>query len=634
MSETDHDYVYLATSRDAKHIEITVCNSQGQPSYEAQYGSWRQQLTDLKAPKNGRPFLSTFTPNAFNARVIQDTWAGRIKYEDQLTELTLVKCLMNGEARKTTSKIHAEWAIDRIVPDSNIEIHEDFPLKDYQRVPVVASRMLPGYGLFMEQGTGKTPVAISRICTDARELRNSGETRMLRVLIICPKNLRLNWQYEIDKFSTVSHRHSVLRGGPAQRVKALAQSLRQETDEHFTATIVSYGLAVQAWDRVISHVPWDIVIVDEAHAFKAPKTDRAAVMFKVRDCTSRRLALTGTPVTNTALDLWALLEFLEPGCTGHATFESFKKMYGVFSKSRDGKRDVLEYVQNMPAIKRLLAEMTFIVRKDEVLKDLPVKQYDVYEVELSKKQEEAYRSIASKLYIEIENDLENAENEGARAMVMNNALVKLMKLAQITSGFLIFSEERDEFGEVTAAREVVEYDDNPKLDALIELLKTAGPLDKTIVWSCWRKSIDMISSRLAAEGIDFVTFYGGTSEDDRRIAVERYNGDPRCRVFLGNPEAGGAGLTLLGYMPGVNDADGTNTTWTIYYDQSYKPVLRWQSEDRPHRVGTRVVQRITDLCVPGTIDEDIRARVLDKKKNAMDVQDLRAILSSIARSIE
>jgi len=109
--------------------------------------------------------------------------------------------------------------------------------------------------------------------------------------------------------------------------------------------------------------------------------------------------------------------------------------------------------------------------------------------------------------------------------------------------------------------------------------------------------------------------------------------DPDCSVFIGNPAAGGVGLNLLGYdyrqQSNREDARLTNCNHEVYYSQNWSLTARAQSEDRAHRTGTRKSVRITDLCIPGSIDEEIRVAVMGKIKTANKIQDVRHILEKI-----
>lgn len=117
----------------------------------------------------------------------------------------------------------------------------------------------------------------------------------------------------------------------------------------------------------------------------------------------------------------------------------------------------------------------------------------------------------------------------------------------------------------------------------------------------------------------------------RERAVWAFNNDPTCTVFIGNPSAGGTAINLWGYNPERPEMT-TNCDRVIYYSQNWSMPVRSQSEDRCHRIGTRKSVRYTDLVVAGTIDEEIRARVLGKKMRAIEMQDLREVLERVLRA--
>lgn len=614
----------------------TPDNPSGIASHDGQNGPWRTMLTNGKFMSKFSHQATVCTANDTNASVIFERWGHALSFQDDLAEAIFLKFLVTAKVRSRVTEIHADWKLNQTLPPeaAKLKLHDKLPLKPYQQVGAICSTMLPGYALLMEQGTGKTPVVVTRVCHDALKLRASGETRMHRTIITCPKNVRANWANEFKRFSTCPGKVTVMRRGHIGRIRELSQAMYQKDNEYYSVIIISFGLLVNAWDTLLQHIDWDLGVVDELHGIKWHQTDRTEYCWKLRDKCKARMGLTGTPVVNSALDLFSQLEFLEKGLSGYGSFKDFREKYGVFAKTAEG-RDVMTHVQNMPALKRRLSEVAFIVRKDEVLKDLPPKAYDILEVELTAKQQNDYDSLASQYILEIEKDLEEA-GDAKYEMVVNNALVKLMKLAQITSGFLNVPEERDEDGNVIQEATQVHYKPNPKLNLLIEVLKEhalQNSTEKVLIWTCYKYDVGIICDALAREGMNYVRFEGATSDKDRADAEKRFNSDPNCRWFVGNAAAGGVGLNLIGYnwWDSPDKHLATNTAWEIYYSVSHKPVDRWQSEDRGHRTGTRTTIRITDLVAPCTIDEDIRVKITDKKKHALDVQDLREIMSNIIK---
>jgi len=644
---------------------------------------------------------------------------------------------------------------DGEVPTHTLEMHPRFPLAPYQQVGLVNACGTEGFALFMEQGTGKTPVVIARVCNEARQLRTGalnatelnrneaqlraqldanlqhakqeieqeaeyalkrkreklergakrkalnwpveytgiaaharaaadravheaemwlakrlqeidremrdielahadlvwaridlaqreildehdanvarlrakragGEDRLYRCIIVTPNNVRMNWVHEFERFKTCQGRAVVVRGNDLQRVKLLVDAFKRRPGDEFVAIIMSYDTLVASWAQVkILH--WDLAVLDESHYIKTPTAKRTKTAMQLRDRATARMCLTGTPITNHPLDLFSQFEFLGEGWSGFRSWKAFRSFYGVYQTTSAGYEKLVD-CQNMPFMQARLARQSFAVKKVDALPDLPEKVYDVVEVEMTPPQAECYKTMATELVVELEEYIDGAENAQLAA---NHVLTKLLRLAQITSGHAVIPGEYDDEGEEVTPRRVIQFDNNPKIAALLELLQSHPENEKALVWGCWVEDIKAISRALTDAGIKHVTFYGATSDSERERAEWTYNNDPTCRVFIGNPAAGGTGLNLLGYPPGNGEAHTTNTAHEIYFSQNWSPTARSQSEDRGHRRGTRVHVRITDLCVPGTIDEDIRTRVLEKRMNADRITDVRAILKSL-----
>lgn len=589
----------------------------------------------------------------------------RIDFLDDETKLMYNYILANGGVQDENAETYAcfkvrqsiqaqikDWPVHmkyrttayidpRLPRGDEFELSEEFPLAHYQQVALKNSmrKGTPGYGLFMEQGTGKTPIIIAQTCNEAKALAEQanelGEGQMLKVIIVAPKNVRLNWMNEFMKFATQPGKVTVLRGGPVKRAQQIIDAVKLEDDCKYSVVVCSYETLQLSW-KFLRMIEWDLAVLDESHYIKSPRAKRTKGAMRLRDRSKKRMVLTGTPVTNTILDLYTQLEFIGKGMSGFQSWRAFKEFYGVYKVSKSGQRLLVD-IQNLPFMQERLARLSFIVYKSEVLKDLPPMVYDVIEADMSPEQWDVYKQVATQLAAEVE----GLGDEDNKSLTINNVLTKFLRLAQITAGHIKWDAVVDpDSGDVLRPAVVDRFDPCPKLETLIETIKAKRDVDptlKTIVWSCWVQDIKTIQARLKLEGIDAVTYYGGTSEDDRKIAEERFNGDPACTVFIGNPAAGGTGLNLLGYdhrqisdIPGAYD---TNCDEEVYYSQNWSPTARSQSEARCHRRGTRVQIRVRDLCVPGTIDEQIRARVTLKRKVALQIADIKEILNTVLTGI-
>jgi hypothetical protein len=760
----DSDRISLSLSDDGKkfHAEIFALKDgvQGYASWEAR-GRWVTRVPERKelmSHINGCAWQ--FAATDFTALIINAVWSrDRISFESSEAELTYDCLLANFVVQAGTARAMAEYkhgngpAAPFTLSDSS-----ELPLNGYQQIAAMSAYKKEGYGFFMEQGTGKTPPVVNRICNEARALRtavpdevvkqaqdvisiaqkqadekgrelltaaetrckarekellagvedrakhrkvelnfegiavdlmreaqlailrsqknytddlagahvdieqfkqqvmqtarddimiargaimhqaerraaalkavattdDSKPKRMYRALIVAPRNVRINWRNEICRFAFTPGKVVVLRGGALERTKLLIEAFAPDDECEWTIVIASYESIMRTWDS-FQMIEWDLCVLDESQFIKSPTTKRTKQILELRDLCKQRMCLTGTPIANTLFDIYTQFEFMGEGYSGFQSFKAFKTYYGQWTKY-DNQNKLSGY-QNVPLLQERLARLTFMITKAEALPDLPKQTWDIWEVEMSDEQTDLYKQVRDKLVAEIEADLQREHN---RQLVVTNVLTKLLRLSQITSGFISWDPIHGDDGEILQPKSIDRLDPNPKLDALVELLQGKEPDQKTIIWACWVQDIKSIKARLDLEGIDNVVFYGDTSDDARIEAERRFNADPNCRVFIGNAAAGGVGLNLVGFdwwepQPKLT----TNTDHTIYFSQNWSMIHRGQSEGRPHRMTTRVPQRYTDLCVPGTIDEEIRTRVLNKKMTALAIQDIRVILTRV-----
>lgn len=566
----------------------------------------------------------------FTAIITNAVWpVDRLTFEDD-AKLLYDYLLMRFLKQTINSRTKAAYKLRGEVPDMPEDFidHPDRPLFSFQKVALVTSISEEGSNLWMEQGTGKTPIIIARICLEGHRIYQK-EKRMYRALVIVPKNMRMNWHNKFIDFATRPGKLTVLRGGQLTRVKLMVEAFKQDKESEYTVVICSYGAAMRSWEA-LRMIEWDLCTLDESHMIKSHNTKRWAKMRDLRELCKERSGLTGTPIANKLFDAWTQLEWLGEGLSGFTSRKAFKSYYGQFIKEGDGYERLVGY-QNLPILQERFSRLCFMITLDEAMPELPKKTYDVVEIEMTKFQRDCYVRLQDQLAIEIEQDLLSSES---KQLTANHILTKLLRLSQITAGYLKWDVQIDEDGE-THGGEIEELVPNPKIDMVVELLKNKGKNDKTIIWTNWVYAIKMLSKRLTQEGIKHVTYYGKTGDIDRQIAQDTYNQDPEVKVFVGNPAAGGLGLDLWGHMPdwvGTDKELDTNTTQEIYYSQNWSMIHRSQSEMRPVRIGTRVRVQVTDM-VAAPIDEEIALRVLGKKMAAMELQDVKEIMTRILKSV-
>lgn len=594
---------------------------------------WAKRVPERKEAGYGRWVLKA---TDFTVLVISHTWPrSRIKFKDGAE--TVYDFLLTRFMHQTlVAKKKALFKVKGIVPEApeGFVDHPNLPLLPYQLTMHHTAVNMEAVAYFAEQGTGKTPPAIHRIMHEAK-VYHKRTGKLYRAVVVCPKNVRSNWSNELERFATVPGKCVVLRGGKLTRIEQLIEVMTPDDKSEWAVVICSYETVRRSWNA-ISMIEWNLAIADESQYIKNPRAQRSKVMLKLRDRAAQRMVLTGTPYANNLGDLWCQLEFLGDGLSGFSKFEAFREYYHRYVKSngKGGKsfRHLVGF-KNLPLLHERLARLAFVISKKEALPDLPDRVYDIEEVEMAPKQRELYVKLQEQLAAEIEHDLKKGEAKGTSPTITaTHILTKLLRLSQITAGYAVADKEHDDDGELKDVDRMHFFEFNPKMDAVIEMLKNKKPTEKTIIWTCWVPIIKELAARCDAAGIKAVTYFGGTSDDARDKAVKDFNTDFDTKVFIGNPAAGGTGLNLPGYNPDWTDAEeqNTNADHVIFYACNWSMIHRSQAEGRNHgKDRNRVPVRITDLCIPGTIDEEIRHRVLGKQAAALEVQDLRKIMERL-----
>ena len=629
---------------------------------------WAEQTPGATRVKKKQEVLGDYwsmQPSIFSVLRISYTWPDdQVSFADDLTAATFANIYMRFVAGEVNARRIDQWHTDGLPVELPLETKDDLPPNSYQTVATMNGIGSNGFLFGMEQGTGKTYPSILVMANEAVRSHKKGD--YFRGLVVCPNNVRLNWCREIDKFSPVPIYPGIVAGDQSKRIAKLVDLFRsgKEDEGFFGSVAVASYAAAQEICLVLKHLKISVHVcaVDESHTIKNPSAAVTKEMLASRDLFSKRLCLTGTPIGNHLFDLWAQLEFLYPGCSGFTEFAAFKKYFSRPIPHNATTEEKLECLQNLPMLREILARNAFIVTKKVALPYLPEKLFDVISIPLSKQQKSAYDTLAEHLALSIKQDLEEAENSSASAdvtgeasdapvkgrnrnLVINNALTKSLKLTQITSGFIKWDAELHPVTlEEIKPSWNEEYKENPKVDWLIEEILASPKDEKFIVWCYQTFGQDIILRRLRERGIGVVRFNGSTPTDERTKIVDAFNDeilktnpnaynplDSPTKVFLGNPRAAGPGLNLLGYPIGRPDLSPVNACRVIRYSYNYSHIERAQSDDRTHRVGTRVPQRYTTLIGQGTIERKIHNILEAKADSALTTTDLRDILAELTR---
>ena len=426
-----------------------------------------------------------------------------------------------------------------------------------------------------DTGLGKTVQALSFL-----QFYND-TNHSLRAIVVCPTTLMFNWENEIKKF-TPDLTYLIHHGGDRTRDK-----------EAFAAAniiITTYG-TLRSDIKLLTEMQFDYVVLDESQAIKNPqsKVTRAAGLLIAKN----RLCLSGTPLQNNTFDIYAQMNFLNPGMLG--TVEYFRNEFAT-PIDKFGEQDRKDH------LKKLLYPFILRRTKEQVAKDLPDKTETILFCEMQDDQREIYEAYRN----EYRNKILGVINEQGIAKSQLTILQGLMKLRQICDSPAIMNEPEaypnhsiklEEIG-----REITENISN----------------HKALIFSQFLGMLALIKEKLKALEVPFEYFDGSTSATERERAINRFQSDDTCRVFLISLKAGGVGLNL------------TAADYVYIVDPWWNPAVEQQAIDRTHRIGqTKNIFAYRMIC-KDTIEDKILQ--LQEKKRSL-ARDLIADDSSFVKSL-
>ena len=492
--------------------------------------------------------------------LIEDTGMNRRKVIDLFPQVTFVS---TDVGPKATQPLHAR--------EMFTYVQKTAPYAHQMRA-LEAARRKRHFALFMEQGTGKTKVALDRL----GELY--GQNLIDAVLIVTKKGVHSQW---VNEQVPTHLGDQVPRIAEAWKGKRFGDAMFKKGIELRIATINIDALnAKTGYDQALAfctaHKGRLAIVVDESQVIKNYAAGRTKACMKLAPFAFTRMILTGTPIAKDLCDEWSQFNFLDADIIGVKYVTSFRNQYCIMGGFEN--RQVIG-VRNIEGFKKMVDPYSFRVTKEAEL-DLPPKVYANVVFEMSDIQKQHFKNMKTMFATKL---------DSGDVVAVKIAATCVLRLQQITCGMLPPAEEG---GEIT-------YLPNPRMDALKELLEQRE--GKAVIWARFNHDIETICHELGHEA---VAYYGKTSTEDRQKAVADFL-DPNSKVkyFVSNPSAGGTGLNLQG--------GGCRTV--VYYSNSFASLDRWQSEDRTHRIGTTQTVTYFDLICAGSPDRKILANLQAKK---------------------
>jgi len=525
--------------------------------------------------------------------------------------------------------------------------HYDHQLDALQKI-----KDLPFFALFMEQGTGKSKVAISHsyLLLERKEIDC--------VIVIAPDSVKDQWvneQYP-EHFTLKEWNGYVWEGAKTKKSKIEFENKLLDKEKFFICSINIEAFQsnnVHLYIKMILKERTPLVIIDESTRIKngrkrietskrkgAKRTNDILDLF---ENTKNKCILTGTPTPNSPFDLWSQFEFLQKNFFGIDYFP-FTHRHGILiqKRSREGRKfstvldqktfniaknklDKMEKLssldlevlsdetgikvkdlilirgmdryrayKNLQELREQIEPVTVFIKKEDCL-DLPEKVYEKLYCNLSKEQKTIYESLKKEMM---------AEYMGEE-ITLTNKVVMYLRLQMVSGGLFPFSKtdmKLDEDGEpfFESSFKYKYIENNSKIDVLMEDLEEVSEETSIIVWAKFRGEIELICDKLLEKGYSAEKYYGGSSPE----VITRFK-SKETRVLVASALKGGEGLNLQ------------ICTLQYFYSNSFKADSRLQAEDRSHRIGQLNKVTYKDIICRNSVDERIY-EVLARKENLIN----------------
>jgi len=421
-----------------------------------------------------------------------------------------------------------------------------------------------GAALLMEMGTGKTLTTIALI---GRAFLNGLITR---VLIVAPLSVANVWAEEFEKFAAFDYVLAVLEGDSGKK----ADTLRHMTGTDLQVVVLNYESTWRLEEELRKWKP-DVIVCDESSRIKNPNAKQSKALHRLAKLAKYRLILTGTPIQNNPLDFFSQYKVLDESIFG-PSYYAFRSRYATLGGY--GNHQIVGY-KNLPELVQKAHSVAYRVTKEEAL-DLPEMVDETRYVTLDPQGMKIYESLEAASYAEL------LKGE----VVVRNILTQLLRLQQVTGGFI-----RDDKGGP------VQQVSKAKLMALEEIIDDVlGEGKKLVIFARFVPEIDAISKLLAEKGIKHSVISGEIK--NRSEQVQQFQENPEVKVFVGQIQTTGLGLTL------------TAANTAIFYSMDFNYANYSQARARIHRIGQRNTCTYIHLVAKDTIDEKV-LKTLQRKED-------------------
>lgn len=400
-------------------------------------------------------------------------------------------------------------------------------------------------------------------------------------LVICPASVVHNWRREANRF-TPSMSVLVLESGSARH------NLRKQIPQH-DLIVTNYALLRRDLEA-LQKFAFCVVVLDEAQFIKNPDAQITQSVKQLK--ADQHLALTGTPLENRLLDLWSIVDFVQPGYLG--TQQKFREKYEPKGENAADEQRI--------ARRRLSAKLRPLMMrrlKREVAHDLPDRIEQRRDCELGEAQRKLYLAELRRSREQVMNAV--AEQGLGRSTI--HVLAALTRLRQICCHPHLVGSDAV----------------SGKTETLFELLEPLmAENQKVLLFSQFVQMLKILEKECAARQIPTHMLTGETK--DRQQVTQTFQNDANGSVFLLSLRAAGTGLNL------------TTASYVVLYDPWWNPAVEAQAIDRSHRIGQTDTVNAYRLIAPGTVEEKIWELQQRKAQTIADVLGEQGFASNLSQT--
>lgn len=444
---------------------------------------------------------------------------------------------------------------------------KDFKFKmkpfKHQLASILIGITEPQFLFFLDMGLGKTLLILS-IISHRKKLKQIKKT-----LVLVPNVVSIgNWGDEVEKHSDLTY--TGLFGSKEDRFRLL----KNETD----LDIINYmGLQTLICENIegkMTIIPekleqfskrYDCMVLDESQCIKSIQTTSYKICNELSKRIYYRYGMTGTPFGRDAQDLWSQFFVTDRGETLGQNITFYRQAFFTCKQNRWKGFDYKLIKEFEPILHKKLQNKSIRYSEKEA-NELPPKIYIPLYINFNEHNLEYYKKTVAEL-ISAKGNIQQIEG-------------CFHRLRQISSGFIQWNEDGE--------KEVLLLNENPKLDALINLIQSTPEESKIVIFNEFILSGDLICKKLTDLKIKYSRLYGGTK--DKIGAKDEFVKNKNCKVFVANHQSGSTALNLQ------------VSNYVIFYESPVSPIVRQQAEKRCHRTGQKDKVFIYDLMMKGSID--------------------------------